>query len=206
MMTLKKYKCSHCLEPYSACNFDPKNPSLPFLVCKHRFCRQCIKSMEGLQNCPIADCWGTNHGKSLFQLDENVFKRIIKKSCSEADGEATLNNGVITDYVAGSRHRNQLLTSGWVRHVFFNIACHIDTNSCHPRKYCKSRELLLQKLCAPDYRTHTFFEGIYPPRWQEYWSIHRCCAYCAQTNVEIAICDNCSIDTIFSQKILLYVP
>jgi hypothetical protein len=68
--------------------------------------------MEGLQNCPIANCQGTNHGKSLFQLDEKIIKRIIKKSCSEVDGEAALNNGVITDDVAGSRHRNQLLTSG----------------------------------------------------------------------------------------------
>ena len=163
------------------------------------------RGMEGLQNCLIANCRGTNHGKSLFQLDEKLIKRIIEKSCSEADGEAALNNGVITDDVAGSRHWNQLLTSRWVRHVFFNIACHIDTNSCHPRKYCKSWELLLQKLCAPDYHTHTFFEVIYPRR-QEYWSIHRCCAYCAQTNVEIAMCNNCSIDTVFRQKILLYVP
>ncbi len=31
--TDKEYKCSHCLEPYLACNFVPKNPSLPFLVC-----------------------------------------------------------------------------------------------------------------------------------------------------------------------------
>ncbi len=68
--------------------------------------------MERLQNCPIADCQGTNHGKSLFQLDEKLIKRIIKKSFSEADDEAALNNGVITDDVAGSRRRNQLLTSG----------------------------------------------------------------------------------------------
>jgi hypothetical protein len=68
--------------------------------------------MEGLQNCPIADCQGTNHGKSLFQLDEKLIQRIIKKSYSEADGEAALNNGVITDDVAGSRRRNQSLTSG----------------------------------------------------------------------------------------------
>ncbi len=68
--------------------------------------------MEGLQNCPIADCRGTNHGKSLFQLDEKIIKRIIEKSCSEANGEAALNNGVITDDVAGSRRWNQSLTSG----------------------------------------------------------------------------------------------
>jgi hypothetical protein len=68
--------------------------------------------MEGLQNCPIANRQGTNHGKSLFQLDKKLIKRIIKKSCSEADGEAALNNGVITDDVAGSRHQNQSLTSG----------------------------------------------------------------------------------------------
>jgi hypothetical protein len=54
--TDKEYKCSHCLEPYLACNFDPTNPSLPFLVCEHRFCQECIEIMEGLQNCPIADC------------------------------------------------------------------------------------------------------------------------------------------------------
>ncbi len=68
--------------------------------------------MERLQNCPIADCRGTNHGKSLFLLDEKLIKRIIEKSCSEVDGEAALNNGVITDDVAGSRHWNQSLTSG----------------------------------------------------------------------------------------------
>jgi hypothetical protein len=68
--------------------------------------------MEGSQNCPIANCQGTNHGKSLFQLDEKLIKRIIKKICSEADGEAALNNGVIADDVAGSRRQNQLLTSG----------------------------------------------------------------------------------------------
>ena len=68
--------------------------------------------MEVGQDCPITDCRGKNHGKSFFQLDEKLIKRIIEKSCSEADGEAALNNGVITDDVAGSRCRNQLLTSG----------------------------------------------------------------------------------------------
>jgi hypothetical protein len=48
--TDKEYKCSHCLEPYSACNFDPKNPSLPFLVYEHRFCQECIKGIEGLSH------------------------------------------------------------------------------------------------------------------------------------------------------------
>ncbi len=52
------------------------------------------------------------HGKSLFQLDEKLIKRIIEMSCSEADGEAAINNGVITDDVAGSRRWNQPLTSG----------------------------------------------------------------------------------------------
>jgi hypothetical protein len=110
--TDKEYMCSFCQQDYSACSHDPQNPLLTFLICKHRFCRECIDSMEGLQNCPIANCRGTNHGKSLFQLDEKLIKRIIKKSCSEADGEAALNNGVITDDVAGSRRWNRLLTSG----------------------------------------------------------------------------------------------
>jgi hypothetical protein len=113
MMTLTKNISAHIawslIQPVILIQ---KNPSLPFLVCKHRFCRECIDSMEELQNCPIADCRVTNHGKSLFQLDEKLIKRIIEKSCSEANGEATLNNGVITDDVAGSRRRNQLLTSG----------------------------------------------------------------------------------------------
>jgi hypothetical protein len=67
--------------------------------------------MEG-QNCPITDCEGKKHGK--FQLDEELIRRIIEKSCSEEDGEPALNNGVITDDLAGSSRRNQskLLTSG----------------------------------------------------------------------------------------------
>jgi len=142
-----------------------------------------------------------------FQLDEELVRRIIEKSCSEEDSQSALNSGVITDDVAGSSPRNQSqsLTSGWVRHVFFNIACHIDTNSCHLSKYCKFRELLLQKLCLPDYCTHTSFEGIYPRR-QEYWSIHRWYAWCAQMNVGFTMCNNCSIYTVFSRTILLYVP
>ena len=68
--------------------------------------------MEG-QNCPITDCEGTNHGKSLFQLDEDLIRRIIVKSCFEKDSQSA-NNGVITDDVAGSSRRNQSqsLTSG----------------------------------------------------------------------------------------------
>jgi hypothetical protein len=196
--TDKEYKCSLCREYYSACSHDPKNPSLPFLYCKLRFWRQCIGNTKGRQDCLITNCPGTNHGKSYFELDEELIIRIIKKSCSAEDGE-------VTDNVAGRSRRNQSLTSGWVRHVFFNIACHIDTNSCHLRKYCKFWELLLQKLCPPDYRTHTSFEGTYP-RWQEYWSIHKCYACCAQTNVGFAMCNNCSIETIFSRPILHYVP
>jgi len=62
-----------------------------------------------------------------------------------------------------------------------------------------------KKLCLPDYGTHTSFEGIYPRR-QEYWKIHKWYAWCAQTNVGFAMCNNCSIDTVFSRTILLYVP
>ena len=61
--------------------------------------------MKGRQDCPITDCQGTNHGKSYFQLDEELIRRIFKKSCSEEDGE-------VTDNVAGSSRRNQSLTSG----------------------------------------------------------------------------------------------
>ena len=66
----------------------------------------------GVAELSHTNCQGTNHVKSLFQLDEKLIKRIIKKSCSEADGEAALNNGVITDDVAGSRRWNQSITSG----------------------------------------------------------------------------------------------
>ncbi len=53
--------------------------------------------MEGRQDCPITDCKGTNHDKNYFQLDEELMRRIIEKTCFEADGEAALNNGVVTD-------------------------------------------------------------------------------------------------------------
>ena len=67
--------------------------------------------MEG-QNCPITDCEGKKHGK--FQLDEELIRRIIEKSCSEEDGKSVSTNGVVTDNVAGSSPRNQKqsLTSG----------------------------------------------------------------------------------------------
>ena len=81
--------------------------------------------MKGAQDCPMNDCQGTNHGKSFFQLDEELIRRIIKKSCSEVDSQSVLNNGVdkedsqlalnygvFTDNVAGSSQGNQSLTSG----------------------------------------------------------------------------------------------
>ena len=55
--TDNEYMCSYCRLEYSACSHDLQNPSLPFLFCGHRFCRDCIDSMEG-QNCPITDCEG----------------------------------------------------------------------------------------------------------------------------------------------------
>jgi hypothetical protein len=110
--TDKEYMCSFCQEPYSACSYDPGNPSHPFLFCEHRFCRQCIEKMKGGQDCPVTDCRGTNDGRRFFELDEELIRRIIEKSCSEEDGELVLNNGVVTDNVAGSSRRNQSLTSG----------------------------------------------------------------------------------------------
>ncbi len=68
--------------------------------------------MKGGQDCLITDCQGTNHGKSFFQLDEELIRRIIEKSCSEEDGEPALNYGAVTDNVTGSSRRNQSLTSG----------------------------------------------------------------------------------------------
>ena len=108
-VTDKEYKCSLCQVEYSACSYDPQNPSLPFLICEHRFCRDCIENMKGGQDCPVNDCRGKNHGK--FQLDEELVRKIIEKHCSEED---RLNNGVITNDVAGSSHQNllQSLTSG----------------------------------------------------------------------------------------------
>ena len=68
--------------------------------------------MKGGQDCPVNDCRGKNHGK--FQLDEELVRKIIEKSCSEEDSQSALNNDDITDDVAGSSHRNQSqsLTSG----------------------------------------------------------------------------------------------
>ncbi len=105
------YMCSFCQSEYSACSNDPQNPSLPFLFCGHRFCRECINNMGGGEDCPITDCPGKNHGK--FQLDEDLIRRIIVKSCFEKDRQSA-NNGVITDDVVGSSRWNQSqsLTSG----------------------------------------------------------------------------------------------
>ncbi len=61
--------------------------------------------MKGGQDCPINDCRGKNYGKC--QLDEELVRRIIEKSCFEEDSQSALNNGVITDDVAGSSHQNQ---------------------------------------------------------------------------------------------------
>jgi len=110
--TDNEYMCSYCWSEYSACNSDLQNPSLPVLFCGHRFCRECINNMGGGQDCPVTDCEGKNHGN--FQLDEELMRKIIVKSCSEEDSKSVLTNGVITDDVAGSSRRNQKqsLTSG----------------------------------------------------------------------------------------------
>ncbi len=68
--------------------------------------------MKGGQDCPVTNCQGTNHGKRFFQLDEELIRRIIEKNCYEEDSQSALNNGVITDNVAGSSQGNQSLTSG----------------------------------------------------------------------------------------------
>jgi hypothetical protein len=111
--TDNEYMCSYCRLEYSAFSNDLQNPSLPFLLCRHRFCRECINNMGGGQDCPITDCEGKNQNHGNFQLDEELIRRIIVKSCSEEDRQST-NNGVITDDVAGSSPRNQKqsLTSG----------------------------------------------------------------------------------------------
>jgi len=72
------------------------------------------EKIGGGQDCPVTDCKGTNHGKRFFQLDEELIRKIIEKSCSEEDSQSALNNGVNTDDVAGSSPRNQSqsLTSG----------------------------------------------------------------------------------------------
>ncbi len=62
--------------------------------------------MEGGQDCPITDCRGKNHDKSIFQRDDQLIIMIIKNRCSAEDGE-------VTDNVARSSRRNQSsLTSG----------------------------------------------------------------------------------------------
>jgi len=68
--------------------------------------------MKGGQDCPVNNCRGKNHGN--FQLDEELVRKIIEKSCSEEDSQSVSNNDDITDDVAGSSHRNQSqsLTSG----------------------------------------------------------------------------------------------
>ncbi len=68
--------------------------------------------MKGGQDCPVNNCRGKNHGK--FQLDEDLVRKIIEKSCCEEDSQSVLNNGFITNDVAGSSRQNQLqsLTSG----------------------------------------------------------------------------------------------
>ena len=110
--TDNEYMCSYCRLEYLAFSNDLQNPSLPFLLCRHRFCRECINKMEGGQDCPVTGCVGKNHGKS-FRSDDELIRRIIVKSCFEKDRQSA-NNGVITDDVAGSSRRNQSssLTSG----------------------------------------------------------------------------------------------
>jgi hypothetical protein len=68
--------------------------------------------MQGAQDCPLTNCHGKKHGKIGFQPDEELMRRIIKKSCSEEDSQSALNNGDDTAKVAGSRRENQSLTSG----------------------------------------------------------------------------------------------
>jgi len=111
-VTGNEYKCSYCQVEYSACSYDPQNPSLPFLFCEHRFCRDFIETMKGGQDCPVNDCRGKNHGN--FQLDENLVKRIIEMRFSEEDSQLALNNDDITDDLAGSSswNQSQSLTSG----------------------------------------------------------------------------------------------
>jgi hypothetical protein len=42
-VTDNEFMCSYCQVEYSACSYDPQNPSLPFPICKHRFCQDCVK-------------------------------------------------------------------------------------------------------------------------------------------------------------------
>ncbi len=91
---------------------DDKNPSVPFVSCGHRFCRECILASTGeLPNCLLAECGGRTYDNS-FKVDQELVNRIIKKSCFVSDSEAASKNGVITDDVVGSRSTNKLLTSG----------------------------------------------------------------------------------------------
>jgi hypothetical protein len=68
--------------------------------------------MGGGQDCPVTGCEGKNHRKD-FRSDDELIRSIIVKSCFEKDRQS-VNNGVITDDVAGSSRRNQTssLTSG----------------------------------------------------------------------------------------------
>ena len=70
------------------------------------------RDYEGGQDCPMTNCPGKNNSKSFFQLDEELIRRIIEKSCYEEDSQSALNNGVVTDNVAGSSRGNQSLTYG----------------------------------------------------------------------------------------------
>jgi len=112
--TDNEYNCSYCHESYMACPYEQgyqKNPSLPYPVCKHRFCQECVVNMNGSKNCPVDNCLETN-GEVLFKLDRELCRRIIMKSCKELDSEAELNKDDITNDEAGIRLPNQLLTSG----------------------------------------------------------------------------------------------
>jgi len=62
-VTDNEYMYSYCQVEHSACSYDPHNPSLPFLYCEHRFCRDCIETMKGGQDCPVNDCRGKIYGK-----------------------------------------------------------------------------------------------------------------------------------------------
>jgi len=73
-VTGNEYMCSYCQVEYSACSYDPHNPSLHFLYCEHRFCRDCIETIKGGQDCPVNDCRGKNDG--IFQLDEELVRKV----------------------------------------------------------------------------------------------------------------------------------
>jgi hypothetical protein len=107
----EEHLCSYCLDEYLLLSPDPKNPSRPFQVCGHRFCREYIEGMEGLKNCLVDNCQGTTC-KNLLKMDTELINRSNTKRCKELDSVAEVNNGVITDDVAGSRSLDQSLTSG----------------------------------------------------------------------------------------------